>query len=84
MNPENTGFNTEVYGTAGWSKFGVPMVAGTRASQMAEYNLAFDNVIAVLKKYGKGAPAQYLGSFNTLSVQLHAIGELIIDGKTTI
>lgn len=81
---DTVGFNSNVYGTTGWPKFGVPMVAGTRAAQMTEYNGAFDNLIAVLKKNGQGASPQYLAAFNTLSVQLHAIGELIIDGKTTI
>ncbi len=78
------GFNTKVHGTTGWAKFSVPMVAGTRANAITEFNAAFDNLISVLKKYGNGAPAQYLGAFNTGSVQLHALGELIIDGKVTI
>lgn len=77
-------FNTDVYGTTGWSKFGVPMVAGKNATAIQEYNGAFDNLIAVLRKHGKGGSAQYLAAFNTLSVQLHAVGELIIDGKSTI
>lgn len=82
---ENTAFNTGVYGTTGWSKFGVPMVAGTRAGEMAKFNAAFDSLIDVLKvAAGKNGSPQYLAAFNTLSVQLHAIGELIIDGKATI
>ena len=81
---ETTNFNSEVHGTSGWAKFSVPMVAGTRATQISEFNTAFDNLIGVLKKNAKGGSPQYLTAFNTLSVQLHAIGELIIDGKGTI
>lgn len=83
-NGETIGFNAKVYGTTGWSKFGVPMVAGCNATAISEFNTAFDNVIAVLKKHGQTASPQYLTAFNTLSVQLHAIGELVIDGKSTI
>jgi hypothetical protein len=76
-------FNTDIHGTNGWAKFGVPMVAGTRATEIAEFNTAFDNLIGVLKKYGKGGSAQYLSAFNVKAVELHALGELIIDGKVT-
>lgn len=76
-------FNPEITGTAGWAKFSVPMVAGTKATQIAEFNTAFDNLIGVLKKYGSGGGGQYLSAFNVQAVQLHALGELIIDGKVT-
>lgn len=81
MNPT---FNTNVYGTTGWPKFGVPMVAGKNATAITKFNTAFDNLIDVLKATGAGGSPQYLAAFNTLSVQLHAVGELIIDGKSTI
>lgn len=88
METENTrggvGFNPTVFGTAGWSKFSVPMIAGTKASQMAEFNAALDNLIAVAKKYGTGANPTYLAAFNVEAVYLHTLGGLIIDGKPTI
>ena len=79
-----TSFNPEVYGVSGWPKFCVPMIAGKNTGATTEFNTAFDNLITVLKKHGRGGSAQYLAAFNALSVQLHAVGELIIDGKSTI
>jgi hypothetical protein len=76
-------FNSNVTGTSGWAKFTVPMVAGKRATEIAEFNQAFDNLIGVLKKYGVGGSPSYLAAFNVKTVELHALGQLIIDGKAT-
>lgn len=76
-------FNKAVTGVNGWSKFSTPMVAGTRATEIAEFNAAFDNLIGVLKKYGSNGSPSYLAAFNVKTVELHALGELIIDGKAT-
>lgn len=84
MENETTGFNTGVYGASGWPKFTTPMVAGKNPGIINEFNTAFDGVISVLRKGAVNASPQYLQAFNALSVQLHAIGELCLDGKATI
>ncbi len=79
-----TAFNTEVYGTTGWPKFGTPMVGGKNAGAITELNTAFDAMVAVLKKYGKNATPYYLQQFNIDANKLHLVGTLIIDGKASV
>ncbi len=83
MNPT---FNPEVYGTTGWPKFAVPMIAGKNGGVISEYNTAFDGLIGIVKKGANagGVSSQYLTAFNALAVQLHSLGVLVLDGKGTI
>lgn len=78
------GFNPEVYGTTGWAKVGIPMVAGHNTGAIGKSRTFLDQYIESVK-FGCTSPApQYIGAFNALIVQLNATAELLLDGKGVI